>query len=125
MLFTMSDQASHQKLKDSLNRSNFHLCNSHQSINNYITVNRLISTPRSIYILISQACKEEERNISVKVFHGATEKKECGVVSTPGAGSTQSDQVYTFSCEELGDSIMLLRGENTARTCEVVVTTGR
>ena len=67
-------------------------------------------------------CKESHSNVDIAVYQGDEKRGDCGTLQMT-YGLEQEDQIYTFTCNTEGDTVLLSKTSGHILVFEIVVTT--
>ena len=68
-----------------------------------------------------RACKDVYTNVDIAVYQGDEKQADCGTLQMT-YGLEQEDQIYTFTCNTEGDTVLLSKTSDRIVVFEIVVT---
>jgi len=70
-----------------------------------------------------RGCKDTDDNVDIAVYQGDEKQGDCGTLQLT-YGLEQADQIYSFTCSAVGDTVLLSKTTGNIAVFEIV-TTGR
>jgi len=70
-----------------------------------------------------RACKNQHSNVDIAVYQGDKKQGDCGTLQLQTDYKYPEDQIYSFDCSAVGDTVLLSKTSGHIVVLEIVVTT--